>query len=264
MTAVTASAGHQPMKSLHFAHHVNRWPYLATRLNDSRKKLVIIMSCISLSSPTLAVAETALESHEGLAEVRIDLLRTNGFSDDDLRAVFRCRPLMRKISTCRAVGDGGDGFGAERMRLLKLGMEEGAAYVDVEIEAPAAYIADIVAFAAARSPACVVVVSYHNYEATPSAAELREIVDRCFALGAGVAKVAVKAETTRDVARVLALYDDERVVVALAMGAVGVISRVAAPLLGAPFTFVAASAAEATAPGQLTSKQMARTLEAMQ
>ena len=90
------------------------------------------------------------------------------------------------------------------------------------------------------------------------------MVDKCFELGAGVAKLAVKAVTRADVARVLALYDDERVVVALAMGELGVISRVAAPMLGAPFTFVAADAASATAPGQLTAEQMGAAIAAMQ
>ena len=218
-------------------------------------------ACISLSSATVDAALASLAGHEGLAEVRIDLLRENAFTDADLRAVFQCRPAMRKICTCRDVGDG---FGPERMRLLKLGMEEGAAYVDVEIEAPEAYVADAVAFAAARSPPCIVVVSYHNYEATPPAAELAVMVDKCFELGAGVAKLAVKAVTRADVARVLALYDDERVIVALAMGELGVISRVAAPMLGAPFTFVAADAASATAPGQLTAEQMGAAIAAMQ
>ena len=88
-------------------------------------------------------------------------------------------------------------------------------------------------------------------------------------------------------ARVLALHDDSRKVVMLAMGEAGKISRIAGaypppppppppipsspaldrtlmawvaacagPLLGAPFTFVAATAENATAPGQLTAAQM--------
>ena len=93
--------------------------------------------------------------------------------------------------------------------------------------------------------------------------DLRAKVDECFARGADVAKIAVAVVSRRGAARVLALYDDERPVVALGMGPHGVASRVAACPLGSPFTFVAWSEAEATAPGQLTRDACASVLSGM-
>ena len=101
-----------------------------------------------------------------------------------------------------------------------------------------------------------VIISHHNYESTPDAEGLHAIVSECFADGADIAKIAVAAQNEKDTARVLALHDDDRPVVMLAMGEKGKISRIAGPLLGAPFTFVAATPETATAPGQLTASQM--------
>jgi len=85
---------------------------------------------------------------------------------------------------------------------------------------------------------------------------LQEICTECFADGADIAKIAVASHSEQDTARVLALHDSEKPVVMLAMGEKGKISRIAGPLLGAPFTFVAVSPETATAPGQLTADQM--------
>jgi 3-dehydroquinate dehydratase len=47
------------------------------------------------------------------------------------------------------------------------------------------------------------------------------------------------------------------------MGEAGKITRVAGPLLGSPFTFVASTEAQATAPGQLTRASMTKVYAAM-
>ena len=123
-----------------------------------------------------------------------------------------------------------------------------------QVEAPKEWKAEMVALA--KQHKVQVIISHHNYESTPSAERLQEIVTECFADGADIAKIAVAAQSEKDTARVLALHDDDRLVVMLAMGEKGKISRVAGPLLGAPFTFVAATPETATAPGQLTASQM--------
>ena len=108
-----------------------------------------------------------------------------------------------------------------------------------------------------------VIVSHHNYANTPDNTELRRIVEECFSDGADIAKIAVAAQTNQDAARVLGMYDDTRKLVLLAMGEKGKITRVAGPLMGSPFTFVAASEAAATAPGQLTATSMEALYKAM-
>jgi 3-dehydroquinate dehydratase-1 len=123
-----------------------------------------------------------------------------------------------------------------------------------QVEAPPEWKKEMVALAKKHN--VKVIISHHNYDSTPSAERLEEIVTECFADGADIGKIAVASHSEKDTARVLALHDDDRPVVMLAMGEKGKISRVAGPLLGAPFTFVAATPETATAPGQLTAAQM--------
>ena len=215
--------------------------------------------CVSLSATTFEETSQLLaslipQSEAGtqqkgpmIVEVRADLMSNRGkgeMSDDELHQIFRY-PNLPKIATCRDLKS--PGFTAERRQVLEKAMESGASYVDVEYEAPEDYQKAVVSVA--KKFNVDVIISYHNYESTPSSTELETIVNRCYACGADIAKVATMAKSKQDSARVLALYNSEKPVVALAMGGLGQITRVAAVKLGAPFTFVSASAEAATAPG---------------
>mmetsp|Transcript_17379 Transcript_17379/g.44073 ORF Transcript_17379/g.44073 Transcript_17379/m.44073 type:complete len:237 (-) Transcript_17379:460-1170(-) len=221
------------------------------------------MLCVSVAERSLEDCLRVLDAlgEDEMAEVRVDLISSRaapptagqapGLDDDALAKVW-AHP-RRKIATCRDLAT--PGFTDERRQVLEAAMATGTVQlVDLEFEAPQEYREAIAA--SAKAHGVELIVSYHNYDETPSDEELRRIVDTCFEYGADIAKVAVQAKTTRDSARVLALYSDERKVVALAMGGPGMISRVAATSLGAPFTFVAQTPEKATAPGQLTLDQM--------
>lgn len=186
-----------------------------------------------------------------MAEIRIDLSK---FSADDVRTVFS-QVRVPAIATCRPelVDD------KTRVQLLKTAIENGAHYVDVEIESSAELKQEIIE--CAKKHACKVIISYHNYENTPADEELHSIVNQCFADGATIAKIAVTATTQTDSARVLALYARYENLVALAMGEMGKITRLANIYLGSPFTFAALDAQSATAPGQLTVEECKRLVE---
>ncbi|MDR0941185.1 MAG: type I 3-dehydroquinate dehydratase [Bacteroidales bacterium] len=177
-----------------------------------------------------------------MAEIRIDLSK---FSADDVRIVFS-QVQKPSIATCRPefVDD------TTRVVLLKTAIEHGAHYVDVEIESTAELKQEIIE--CAQKHDCKVIISYHNYENTPTDEELYAIVNQCFSDGAAIAKIAVTATSPTDSARVLALYARYKNLVALAMGEKGKITRFANMYLGSPFTFAALDAQSATAPGQLT------------
>jgi 3-dehydroquinate dehydratase type I len=224
--------------------------------------------CVSLSAPTLEECTAVLRARGqagvgGVAEIRVDLISVHGkgaVTDDQLAQVFTeaATQGLTTVATCRDVKPE-PGFTEARSDLLLRCMELGATYIDIEVESPSDYKRKLVEAARARTPApCKVIVSYHNYECTPSTEELDSVVAECFAGGAEIAKVAVQATCVEDSARVLALYAKHKsgTVLALGMGAHGGITRVAAPLLGAPFTFVSHDAASATAPGQLTADEM--------
>jgi 3-dehydroquinate dehydratase len=198
------------------------------------------MICVSLAGLSFQECVKAISRTE-FAEIRIDQL---DFSDDQFRGLFAIK--SNTVATCRPENIDTD----RRLELLKAAIEAGAGYVDVEYESDDAYRQELVAFAKANNSR--VIISYHNFEETPTAAELDEIITQSFDWGADRVKLAVMAQTPADCARIMGLYDNYSNLIAFCMGDIGAITRVAAPLLGADFTFAAYNRAKATAPGQLT------------
>ncbi len=103
----------------------------------------------------------------------------------------------------------------------------------------------------AKSRNCQVIVSYHNRKKTPKKAELGQILNRCFESGADIAKIACKANSNADNARLLSLLDSGKKIIVIGMGGKGKITRIVAPLLGSQFTFASVSRGKETAEGQM-------------
>lgn len=179
-----------------------------------------------------------------MAEIRLDMLDLN---DSEIANIFSVHPNL--IATCRPNKIGID----EQKRRLKTAIESGASMVDLEEEAPVSLKIEMMGLACQYQ--CRVIISYHNYDRTPSSAELNAIVETIIKEGADIVKVATMAKSKADAARILGLYEHFPSLVAIAMGKDGIATRIAAPLLGAPFTFAAPSN-DKTAPGQLIDNDM--------
>jgi len=179
------------------------------------------------------------------AEIRLDALDGDLA---DIRRLFAGPGTL--IATCRP-GLLDDDVRGQRLRAA---MAAGAAWVDVEREAPDAWREAVVA--AARQHGCRVIVSHHDFADTAALPELRRLTDDCFGRGGEVAKIACLVREPRENARLLALLDDPRPVVPVGMGPAGRLTRILAPWLGSPFTFCAPDDGPATAPGQLTRAEM--------
>ncbi len=142
----------------------------------------------------------------------------------------------------------------ERLDLFSFALEHGASYADVEMENDEAFLDKIKDLTLKYNHDLI--ISYHNYENTPSAGELESILESCYRKGATVAKIATMVSEDKDIANLLGLYRKKGRKVILGMGDKGLITRVASVPLGAEFTFASSSAGEATAPGQLTVKEL--------
>lgn len=203
------------------------------------------MICVAIREKNPDRYPEILENIE-LAEIRIDLAE---LSCESVQKVFKNSPA-KLIATCRP-----ERYTIiQQTELIKTAISNGAAYVDVEIEASKEYKEDIICYAKAHN--CKVIISYHNYDETPATELLKELIDTCFADGADIAKLATAANSIQDSARILGLYSYKENVVLLGMGEFGKVTRVASPKLGAEFTFAALTDAEATAPGQLTKAEL--------
>lgn len=122
-----------------------------------------------------------------------------------------------------------------------------AALLDVELRNVRALAATL---AAARERGVGVIVSFHDFRATPSAARLREIVRRAALAGADVIKIATRADRPGDLQRLLALFASRnpRPLSVMAMGNYGRISRLLFAHSGSVLNYC--SLATANASGQ--------------
>lgn len=208
--------------------------------------------CVSLTEDTTAalVARMAeLAELADLFEVRADLVR-----DLDLRAVLaaRVKPLL---FTCMPESEGGRFPDRDRERRRRLLSEAASLGFDmVDVNARDAF-PDVVASKAGRG----LVLSWHDLEGTPE--DLDSVYDRMAALGPDVVKIAVTARSISDLGRLLAFAARHAApeaprLIALAMGPLGVASRILGGRFGAPFTFASAAAGQEAAPGQVPARTL--------
>lgn len=138
----------------------------------------------------------------------------------------------------------------------------GAAFVDLEIEAPPMMSKRL--RRETRENGTVFVRSYHDYKGTDSIEALKALTEKCFAIGADIAKIVTMAapctgdNQSPDVDRVLSLYDhfDPAKLIAFAMGDAGKTSRIQCLAKGSPFTYASLNEEDTTALGQMTTREM--------
>jgi len=188
--------------------------------------------------------------NEKYAELRIDLVRP---SVDELKQML-ANSEISYIATCRP-----GVFDEETsLKYLEIAAQNGAHYIDVEIERGTEVALRLKK--ACENTACKLIISYHNFQNTPSQADLLSIIDECKSRGADIVKIACKVNTSVDNSVLLSLYSQRENVVAFGMGALGKVSRLASLGCGAEFTYVASDNGEATAPGQFTVSEMKKAL----
>jgi len=197
------------------------------------------MVCVSLAENDLSSCLKAL-AEISFAEIRLDRM---DLTVDEVRTLFSSH--KRLIATCRPGYFPDD----RRKDLLLAAIDAGAAYVDIEVDGEPLIRSEMLA--KAKSRGCKVIVSFHDFERTPGRHELEAILSQCFRSGADIAKIACRALSERDCARLLGLLDRQEQVVVIAMGEEGRITRIVAPLLGSPFTFASLGPGKETADGQI-------------
>ncbi|MBU0665142.1 MAG: type I 3-dehydroquinate dehydratase [Proteobacteria bacterium] len=209
--------------------------------------------CVSIARETvaegLAVAET-ISPLADVIEIRLDRLKAISV------APFISQLTKPLLLTNRPIWEGGGFAGDEELRIAPLleGVQQGVSYVDLELKAPTsshkALLEEV-----ENSPSRVI-LSWHNFQETPTKAELVGRLAMIQDKGAHIAKIVTLAHDYHDVLRVLNLQEEaarmDIPLIAFCMGRPGVISRVATGELGGYMTYCAAHEDEATAPGQLS------------
>jgi 3-dehydroquinate dehydratase-1 len=202
------------------------------------------MICICIANKNYDQCRRILKREE-CAELRLDLL---DLTIDQVKRLFMIP--VKTVATCRQ-GKFNDN---ERMALLETAILSGAAYLDIELEMPLKMKKPLIKLA--KENGCKVIISYHNFTTTPPLPELRSIILKCRKAGADIVKIACQIVNTSDVANLLSLYNSEKNIISFGMGLDGLITRIAAPLLGAEFTYASVDRNNQTGPGQVTGEEM--------
>ena len=230
------------------------------------------MICTSLQHKNLDALYEALETTE-MAEIRLDRCPLSleeieglfGSSDVPLVATCRIAEVLADLQRADGIPDTEKGRREQQIRAyditerrLTKAVEAGAAYLDLEIEAPAPMSKRL--RKAALENGTIVIRSYHDFTGTPSREKLAETVSQCREFGAEVVKIVTTAQCEADVQTVLSLYEDFDRLIAFCMGEAGRQSRLDCLAKGAPYTYAAFTEDEATAPGQWATASMKKAL----
>jgi len=219
--------------------------------------------CASLVAGTM---EMALEKmtigfrHADLLELRIDLI-----ADLDLPALVKGKTGPVLITNRRREEGGGfRGTEEERILLLCEAIHLKAEYVDIEVATDDGLARQVLGAAAGQGGHAKIIVSFHDFDATPTEGALRRIWGACRERGGDIVKIVTHARCSEDNLRVLSLIPYSRKrgqdIIAFSMGEQGRISRIMAPLLGSYLAFAALDKGEEAAPGQMTVEEMKQVL----
>lgn len=103
-----------------------------------------------------------------------------------------------------------------------------------------------------------VIVSHHDFNGVPD--DLEQIYERLAATQARIVKIAVQANDITDCIRVFQLLDrasnEQRELIAIAMGNAGIATRILGPARGAFLTYGSLEDETATAPGQVNARAL--------
>lgn len=203
------------------------------------------MICATVLVEKAKDLERALRAPVRCVEARLDPYREDAGALSKLLGEIAASKTL--IVTARSAAEGGlfKGSEEERLGLYLKALDAGPHYVDVEASSG---IAEEVVKAKGGAKA---ILSKHDFGGTPDVEVLKDWARGAFSRGADVVKIATMARAWEDNFKVLSLIGAfEKPIVAFAMGSLGLMSRIFAPLMGAPFTYAALDAP--AAPGQLS------------
>jgi len=213
--------------------------------------------CIALGLPDVPTlldhARREAAAGEAFLEFRLDFLDEPAQGAAAIPAFLEEYPDCILLVTCRRHQNHGrfNGSIEEQLAVLDLAVRNGAHAVDVEIETAEVCPERMSQFRGRTQ----VIVSYHNYEATPA---MDTVVNRVMRVPADAYKMVTTARKPSDNVRVLAVAKGlpKQHVIVLAMGELGFPTRVLSPIFGGVYTYAAPMLVEGTAAGQVSAKQL--------
>lgn len=205
----------------------------------------------------LRQADRIMKTPADLVEWRADYFRR---IDDRSAVLSAARKLAARLEgkpvlfTFRTASEGGEKeLSSEKyLRLYENVIRSGFAdAIDIEYSLSRSVTRRLVALA--HEKGVTVILSYHDFAATPSAGEIVSRLDTMKYMGADIAKIAVMPQSSGDVLTLLEASQRAKEgfpipVICISMGGDGIVSRISGEIFGSAVTF--ASAGRSSAPGQ--------------
>lgn len=229
--------------------------------------------CVPIVGRTLEeiniALETIIENEVDLVEWRVDLF--NQVTDiplvikvlEEIRCKLENIPI---IFTFRTVNEGGNTpLDHSTYKTLYQAVIEtnDIDLIDIELSLPSSIRDELIDHA--KQNKIAVILSNHDFQKTPSKQEIINRLTFAQEKGANIAKIAVMPKTPADV---LVLLDATYImkekhaqipIITMAMGDLGILSRMTGEIFGSSVTF--ASITEASAPGQMNIKELKEMLD---
>jgi 3-dehydroquinate dehydratase/shikimate dehydrogenase len=192
----------------------------------------------------------AVSAGADMVELRVDI-RDDEFTEAFLRKLVHDCPLPC-IMTCRPASEGGNSDLPDSARLgqLAIGVDAGAAYIDVELRTYEKSSGDV-------PTGSRLILSAHDFKGRPD--RMYNLISEMAQSRSDVNKVVWMTRSIRENLEAFEiLRQRQKPTIALCMGEAGLISRVLAKKFDAFLTFASLRDESATAPGQVTVHDMKR------
>lgn len=184
-----------------------------------------------------------------------------------LGAIQACCPGLPLITTFRSAREGGFSRLSDELyaSLVTAACRMGVWAVDLELSRGEEQVRKLIELC--RSYGTVVILSSHEFRRTPSVHTMTARLEKMYEWGADLCKLAVMPENARDTLRLMeaALIMKEKhpdaLLVTMAMGEAGKISRIAGERFASCLTF--GSAGNESAPGQIPVRKLRCAMEAL-
>ncbi|KKM09647.1 hypothetical protein SY88_17580 [Clostridiales bacterium PH28_bin88] len=172
------------------------------------------------------------------------------------------------LFTCRAFEEGGakEINPRDRLDIIDAALASGVpSLIDFELSSGTAAVQQVIGRARAHN--VPVILSFHDFLKTPSKSIIKEKLHAAQQEGGDVAKVAVMPQGVEDVLTLLEATVEARKgpvdvpLITMAMGKIGVITRMAGWLFGSDVTFAVGE--KASAPGQIPVDKLRRGIEVL-
>jgi 3-dehydroquinate dehydratase/shikimate dehydrogenase len=222
---------------------------------ETNRVCICVPVCVSSARELESAIARAAQAGD-IIELRLDCLEPREFEKALKEVGDSTRPT---IITLRPAAQGGQreldyasryAFWCSRKYPLR------ADLIDVELDLATG-------FASSENPRPLpvkweqIICSHHDFAGVP--VDLEQIYERMASTPARILKIAVQAGDATDCLPVFKLLErarrEGREMIAIAMGAAGIATRILGPSRGAFLTYGALEADSATAPGQLTAKE---------